>query len=249
MADDFAGIRQKLDRAKQNILDLQTKLDGFRKAGEYPVLPEHDDEALLKAIGYHKQREVPLWVMVLAGEIVHHLRSCFDHIAWHFSESTYRTQHYKWIQFPVFNKVPVEKADVTSWKRKTDGIKPDVLSMIEAIQPYHCPVPDDDHLAIINEMDIVDKHRELFICYGKGARILPEPLPEGIARIIRDHGEIATSDQSAALAIKLKGYGEIIPTVAFKDFGKSGSRPVIDGLSELHNYTVWQVEQFDTFLE
>jgi hypothetical protein len=41
---------------------------------------------------------VPPRFSVLAGEIVHHLRSCFDHVTWNFSVGA--TPEHKRIDFP-----------------------------------------------------------------------------------------------------------------------------------------------------
>lgn len=73
----------KLARARENIEALDSEMERFFKESDYPVLPDDDYDTLMKALEYHQVRMVPPRCGVLAGEIIHHLRSCFDHIVWH----------------------------------------------------------------------------------------------------------------------------------------------------------------------
>jgi hypothetical protein len=49
---DFEGIAEKLVRAEENLVNLDGEIADFFQKGDYPVLPEHDNELLLKAIKY-----------------------------------------------------------------------------------------------------------------------------------------------------------------------------------------------------
>src|SRR5260370_884562 len=122
MPQKFDGIDEKLKRASENVRILEKEIARFFQEGKYPVLPEHDKKQLLEAIDYHKQRAIPLRFGVLAGEIIHHLRSCLDHVAWQFSSPEYRKDHVRQIEFPVFEKRPVDKDSRARYKRKIKGI-------------------------------------------------------------------------------------------------------------------------------
>jgi len=78
---DFAGIAEKLKRSEENIYNLNSEIERFFEESDYPVLPENDRKTLLKAIEYHKNLVIPPRFSVLAGETIHHLRSCFVSVA------------------------------------------------------------------------------------------------------------------------------------------------------------------------
>jgi hypothetical protein len=77
-------MAEKLDRAKENIFNLDAEITVSFEKCVYPVLQVNDPKLLLEAIEYHKNLIIPPRFSVLAGEAVHHLRSCFDHVAWYF---------------------------------------------------------------------------------------------------------------------------------------------------------------------
>ncbi len=92
-------------------------------ASEYPVLQLRQGGVARKAVGLPRERAIPLRFSVLAGEIVHHLRSCLDHIVWHFSNPAYRTDERKrrYIEFPDLKDPPSPVYVFTQYERKIDG--------------------------------------------------------------------------------------------------------------------------------
>ena len=247
MLKQFAGIYEKLKRADQNIRNLDRELRLFIKRGRYSVVPENKREITLKAIHYHKKRRIPPRFPVLAGEIIHHLRSCLDHIAWHFSLRSYRKDpaKSKSIMFPICDKEPVDKNGVSCFDGKVKGIaKAKARKLILKFQPYKTPDPTDDLLSILHHFDIVDKHRELVVCLSSGARKLPakdEPLIESYKRA---HPELTP----AQIAFKFKGYGKLVPQVSFRDFGRRPIQPVIPGLIELRDNVARVIAEFAKLL-
>jgi hypothetical protein len=247
MPQKFSGIHEKLKRADQNIRNLDRELRRFIKSGRYPVVPENKREITLKAIHYHKKRRIPPRFAVLAGEVVHHLRSCLDHIAWHFSSPEYREDPAKSrsIAFPIWDKEPVDKKGVPCFHGKVKAI-PDakVRELMRKFQPYDTPDPANDLLSILHHFDIFDKHRELVVCISSGARRLSandEPIIESYKRA---HPEL----NPAQVAFKFKGHGKLVPQVSFRNFGRRPIQPVIPGLTELRDATVSVVAEFAKLL-
>jgi len=243
---DFTGIREKLVRAKQNILNLQIEIDRFLQGGEYPTFPDNDQELLLKAISYHKNRVIPLRFSVLAGEIIHHLRSCFDHIVWQFSRQSYREAKPTKIEFPVQEVRPINKKVLTGYERYVKGVfNPGALILIEMFQPHNSPDPPDSPLLIIHKMDIMDKHRELVLCASTGALQLPM---DAIYRYLRyQYGESGSAPVD--LGDEFQRHGKIVPQISFKQFGGREIEPVVQGLAELHNFTIKAVNMFENLIQ
>jgi hypothetical protein len=247
MANKFPGILEKLKRTNENILNLQSEIGAFFQSSDYPIIPEDNKKVLLEAIEYHKNRAIPPRFSVLAGEIVHHLRSCFDHLVWELSEDTYRRGPSFWnIEFPVCEARPVDKKSVSRYERKIEGVT-DIRArrLIEKLQPYNSPDPVDCPLLILHKMDIIDKHRELVLHMPTGAREVHMVPVEMAADFLMGKQSRISSKDAAALAHKLKGYGNLVPQIAFKEFGRREVQPVVPGLMQLNNYFVNVMNQFD----
>jgi hypothetical protein len=235
---DFAGIGEKLKRAEENIQNLYAEMERFFQECDYPVLPDDDKELLLKAIEYHKNLVIPPRFSVLAGEIIHHLRSCFDHVVWHFSVGPVTDP--RRIEFPVF-KEPLDKRGRERFEGKIEGITDtNVRSLIERLQPHNAADPTDNPLWLIHDFDILDKHKELILCVGTGGVVLPRTMQSVIESYQRAHPDL----NSAQVARHFKSYGPSQPFVSFRNFGRRQIEPVTEGLIKLFNYTISAIGEF-----
>ena len=111
----FDGMAAKLKRAEENIDNLYIEMERFFNERDYPAFPKNDPELLAKATKYHENLIIPPRFSVLVGEIVHHLRSSFDHVVWHFSVGPVKDP--KRVEFPVF-KASLDKKGVSDLKEK-----------------------------------------------------------------------------------------------------------------------------------
>jgi hypothetical protein len=236
----FSGIAQKLVRAKENILNFEAEVSSFFEEGDYPILPEENSKFFFEAIEYHRSRKIPTRFGVLTGEVVHHLRSCFDHIVWQFS--TGPTQNNIPVEFPVFSEKPVKKDTIARFEGKIQRITDaNVRALIEDLQPYNAINPTHDPLWIIHDFDIIDKHRELVLCIGTGSIVFP-PAMEGVVNLYeKEHPEL----DAVQIARHFKRYGTAKPSISFRNFSGRELRPVIPGLTQLFNYTVDAVKRFE----
>lgn len=241
MPYEFAGIKEKLKRANENIRNLEIEVNAFLKEGKHAIIPEHDTQLLLEAIEYHKNRVIPPRFSVLTGEIVHHLRSCLDHIVWELSDPYYREKYRWFIEFPILREEPIDKNDISRYERKIKGItNSKAVELIGLLQPYKAPDPKDTFLYIVHDLDRIDKHRELVGYIPTGAREFFPHAYEFVSRYQREHPELSAAD----LAFQLKPYGNLVPQISFKEFGWRGVQPVVPGLMELNNYIVRVISQF-----
>jgi hypothetical protein len=236
---DFTGIDAKLKRAEENIFCLHDRIGVFFEEGDYPVLPKNDSEAFREAIEYHRNRVVPPQFSVLAGEIVHHLRSCFDHVAWHFSVGPIQ-EPWK-IEFPVCTEEPINKKAIERFEGKIQGITDtNVVGMIKGLQPYNSSDPFDNPLWLIHDFDIIDKHRELVLSVTSGSVFFRTDMRPIIESYQRAHPELSALE----VAHQFQRYGTMMPYVSFRNFGRGKFQPVIPGLVDLFNYTLDAVKGF-----
>jgi len=237
---NFTGIAEKLVRAKENISNLDAEIEAFFQKSDYPVLPQDDGQILLKAIEYHKNLVIPPRFAVLAGEAIHHLRSCFDHLVWHFTVN--EVKNIRKLEFPVFEKEPDHHESRSLYKGKIEGIADtNALALIESLQPYKADDPLDNPLLIIHNFDIFDKHRELVIISAVGTVVYPIEMKETVQSYERANPEL----RAAEIARYFKGSTIAQPNVAFRNFGRLETKPVTIGLIELFNYTVNAIGKFE----
>ncbi len=237
---DFAGIAEKLKRAEENIGNLYFEMQMFFEKSDYPVMPEDDREMLRKATEYHANRAIPPRFSVLAGEIIHHFRSCFDHVVWHFSDPG-KVKDIRRIEFPVFLKEPLGSDERRRFEGKIEGITdPNVRDLIERFQPYKATHPTDDPLWLIHDFDIFDKHRELVVCVATTAIVLPSEMREILEIYQREHPEL----DPAQVANHFESDSAARFCISFRNFGQRGVKSVSEGLIELFNYTFTILDEF-----
>src|ERR1700730_13558450 len=144
---------EKLKRANENIVNLNAELVRFLSKGPGPVGDDENHERFFDLVD-HSAREIDPRFSVLAGEILHHLRTALDHVVWHLTPEPRSNS----IEFPVFSKRPTNNDEIASFKSKIKGISAAARTVIECEQPYHRPDPLEHSLWIIHDMDRIDKH-------------------------------------------------------------------------------------------
>jgi hypothetical protein len=241
MAYTFTGIYEKIERAHENILNLQSAIALFVESKEYPMRSYEELQAMRQMVERFEDTPIPPKLSVLAGEIIHHFRSCFDHLAWQFSRDSYRRKFPNRIEFPVCLKCPIDD-ELSRYKRKIGGIDDIVvIDLIEGLQPYHSTDPLDDPLWIIHDMDRVDKHRELTVV-AVGFHIRTPPHLSALAdRYTRDEDIPIPPSVAAQFAKDLK----MSPGIAFGKFGKREHQPMIPSLLYLENFVRQIIELFE----
>ena len=243
----FAGIAKKLERADENIVNLHNEIIRFFNTSKYPIIPDENTEGWQEAIDYHRNLSVPIRFGVLCGEVVHHFRSCLDHIAWHFSSAAYRRESENAIEFPIYSSLPSTKEKMARYERKIEGItNTNVRQLIDKFQPYQRRNDSADHpLGIIHDMDRFDKHRELVIIGSCVNLTLPGATISDILSAIRySQGETLSPAEIVAAERTLKSHVKATPQIAFSQFGNRKTQPVIPALKQLQVAMDGVVEMF-----
>jgi hypothetical protein len=153
------GCRAKLERAKELVQGLEEEVASFLAAGTHSVVRENQFDQrryVFKLVG----PPVPLRFAVLAGEIIHHLRSCVDHIVWALATRDGQTTDDR-IAFPVCSTPEKFR------KAVRNGVIRDVPDraepLIEAFQPYQSADPPNSVVQVLHDLDIADKHKLLVV--------------------------------------------------------------------------------------
>jgi len=170
-------IQAKLERANESIQNLDSEIIAFLKPPQCGF-SKNKIEAVNQFTA-HARRAVPVRFAVLIGEICQHLRSSLDYLVWALSAEDYRRSSESSIAFPICVTKPRTKEEVRNYARKIKGIQSlDALKLVEQLQPYNASIPEADPLAIIHELNRIDKHRALLLvtAFFHAQITLPQPL-------------------------------------------------------------------------
>lgn len=156
------GCWAKVERAEEHIQVLNNEIAGFLSSNPkpYEVGGEHRKNGRQYALTIRATKSVPLRFAVIAGEVVHHLRSSLDHILHalivHNKGTPSRNN-----QFPLCaTETGFEQACNSGLIKGTSRT---AKKLIRSVQPYTSTAPDDTILYVVNEYDILDKHRLLIV--------------------------------------------------------------------------------------
>jgi hypothetical protein len=245
--DPLAGARARVERAYETLGCLDLEIREFLRQGPGSLLFDGDVTGFSNESKAHSDRQVPARFNILAGEVVHHLRSGLDYIVWELVTSQSDAQHSAALEFPIFERKPADKSSQARFDRKLTGVQPRARQLIESLQPYHrseaiLTGPLNDPLMVIHDLDRIDKHRQLTIATC-GFAIETSGMAGLHIMLQRYAGR--TEQEIARLATTLDPKATLIPQVAFLEFGGRKLQPVVPGLSRLAQYAKTVVELFD----
>lgn len=163
---------KKLVRASEAFQNLHNEIDGFIESKPYEIRHEYDSETDQRVLVYYPAGEIPAHWPVVLGEVLYNLRSALDHAVYELTiletgaplEGT---------EFPVFSKEEIYfqrkgNGDPTkiSGLYKIRGLSKRSQIYIESLQPFRLPKTNayPSAIALLNELNVVDKHQELHIC-------------------------------------------------------------------------------------
>jgi hypothetical protein len=158
MTHALDGCRAKLARAKELVEELHGSLVQFLESRPYTTEGALESDTSDWVVRFRVGESPPFRFGVVAGDVVHNLRSTLDHLAWQLvvangAEPTNRTQ------FPIYG----DEAAFRSARAQevVAGMSDGDRAAIEELQPFHQdPVQEKPHpLTVLHELSNVDKHR------------------------------------------------------------------------------------------
>jgi hypothetical protein len=254
------GVMLKIQRADEHIRNLNAEVAALINGDTYRLVSEPDTDArecVLRVLG----PEPPGRLAVIAGEIVHQLRSILDHLVWQLVIANGGEPSRKH-QFPIHDR-PQEFR--TACERGViKGISASARSMIEAHQPYkRGGTIERNFLHVLREMDNTDKHRSLTVLLalasirelsigrrnprsgekGESIELVRMSPPAGLIRPTERGAEVQRLTFSRPEP-DVQVTGKPIVQIAFGDLGALSEQSVIDIVSQLRNKVLGVVEEF-----
>jgi hypothetical protein len=171
----LVGVRAKLDRAQKHVDELNETANGWRESHAKPMIRVERDGDWEVAFLQHEQ--VPPVIPVIAGDVVHNMRSALDHLAWLLVDGLSNGKASSDTYFPILTDKKEFRSRVWEPRKDKRGrargplvgipLNHPVLKVIESHQPYMRVDSDSGRppemypLAILNTLWNVDKHRTL----------------------------------------------------------------------------------------
>ena len=265
MAHLLDGYSAKIHRAEETLEVLNREIAAFfnQDPPPYNVIKQHQNNGLEYSFIAHGDPDPPLRFSVLAGEIIHHLRSSLDHLIHALvvrNGETPTQQH----QFPICTTAKAFKDACDRGQIK--GVGAAAKKLITSVQPFTTPTPDDTVLFVVSQYDNVDKHRLLVVVttvvqlgntinIGVDAGIAASPERQGktptivglgdpTPRRLSKEGVVVFTIRLAEPAPELTADAQLVLELAFEKCGRVKLAPVIRTLKGLVAGTRHTIEMF-----
>lgn len=254
MAHPLDGAWAKVARAEEHIKNLNMEIEAFlgQKPAPYLLVGEHRNDGSEYVYVVKKVPVVPVRFAVIAGDVIHNLRSSLDHLAHALVVKGGGTPTNQ-VQFPICSTV--EKFEEARKRGRIKGISASAEKIIRAVQPYKSKTPADSALLVIDDYSVFDKHRLLLVVatvVRMGDRIViadnPNFVGEKLANVemllsnewVKPKPMSKEGDVVFTLPFKHGGLQVIpdvhlVPHVAFDKAGMTQHRPVIEILTIMLN--------------
>jgi hypothetical protein len=148
-------IRAKVERAKQHLRDLEVAHDRFFNSNPYRIEREYDSQTGHNIYRVFDIQTPPAEIGLLAGDVIHNLRSALDHLAYQLVQVNGAT-HSKQTAFPIWDSASDYKAQRA---RRVKGMAQSAIDAIDASEPYQGG--KGAGLWVLHYLDIADKHHAL----------------------------------------------------------------------------------------
>jgi hypothetical protein len=164
----MASWDRKLERTEEHLRALAKAIETFIATDPYAVTVKKEADGAEHVYCFSKFTDPPDSIGILAGDAVHNLRSALDHIVFASAQqgaraagTTMSRSQERSIQFPITSST--EQFEDQIGRHRLRYVEPEIKTFIERLQPYWLSPgqPDRSWIAIINELDVIDKHRTI----------------------------------------------------------------------------------------
>jgi len=170
MADPFASVQDRFDRAQEHFDEIRRMLRIYYAGDVHVIRGESDINAAMTMNPLYVEAP-PERVNTLIGEMLHDLRSCLDHLAYKFVGFTPGNPT-KDTYFPICKVRPMaNKYGVQPPPPLVGGSTLEVMAFLDKHQPYQLDADFFLHgLWELHRLAIIDRHRHIV---PKGVSIAP----------------------------------------------------------------------------
>jgi hypothetical protein len=150
------GATLKIDRAVQHVKDLEDYLCSNRP---FNLVIETDTWTGNRTFRPKKEELIAQKAATIAADAVHNLRSSLDHAYWEIVSPFASANEERSIQFPFCKSA--DKLEETLKNRLAHKVSSSFVQTLLDLKP-HKDKGGNEHLCMIDDLDIIDRHR-LFV--------------------------------------------------------------------------------------
>jgi hypothetical protein len=151
----FTPVRVKIERAKELVRDLETRLTAFKGDYPYDVISEIDAQTSQRTFRFRTRHDIPVEISLRTGEVLQNLRSALDYVVCALVEKKTPGGTTRFTGFPVFPNAQEYKAGSP---RKIHGMAKRAMHAMDLNKPYKGGTDALWHLRQLNDRE---KHRLL----------------------------------------------------------------------------------------
>lgn len=238
----------KLQRADDLLQELGNGIDAYLNTDPKPhrVVKGFIEDPNRYSFFAESVRPIPLLVALMSGEIVHHCRSCLDHLVVKVAAANGQellSSH----QFPVCKDIRAFRND---FKRgRLTGLPFGALRNILKLQQFQSEDPEKSILHAIHKTDIRDKHHLLLVAEQTMAirekievenhqpqmiiQGMSDPYPKELSNGLVEVFWLNVEPKNASVEFFIEFSTEVV----FQDMGPMSAIPLIDVLGHMVNFT------------
>ena len=152
----LAGVRAKLERAKEHIRTLETEIRAFFKTKPYAIGTRRDPDTRRLIYYVTNAKDIPTNLASIAGDTLHNLKGSLDHLAYQLVLfETGQPGPFTHVYFPISDDAEKYQQETPG---RVKGMRGAAIDAIAAIKPYK---GGNDTLWKLHKLNNVDKHRLL----------------------------------------------------------------------------------------
>jgi len=159
---DLKGVYTKIDRAKTHLDDFNDQVRPIEAACKKAIVRECDEQRSEYVFRLDHVPDIPANLSAILGDAIHNLRVSLDHLMWQLVIASKGSPDEN-TSFPLLTVPPTPNRYGRSLPNVHPGIPRKMRMVLDEVQPYKRSNPAHHELAIIDKLDIRDKHRELLI--------------------------------------------------------------------------------------
>ena len=155
------SVRQKIARSAEHLKTVETEVQRYFHKKPCNVVAEFDTKSNRVIGKFVVTSPVPDSIPIILGDALQNLRSSLDYLIWELVLAANGSPSEKHM-FPICTTLDAFNNQIN--RGRLDGVTPDALAVIQAMQPYHMGQDAISHvLAVLDSFCNINKHRRILL--------------------------------------------------------------------------------------
>jgi hypothetical protein len=169
------NINSKFNWARQHFQILNAEIAEYLKINPCKFVSKgkvSEDENGRRWISgtFEAIEPIPEALPLIIGDCLQNLRSTLDFLVWELVGANGKVPTIR-NAFPVAHTVDSYEKEIKGNRLK--DVDPAAIDIIQSLQPYHLPVPEESILSVLNNLANIQKHRRLLLTCLRTIRPVP----------------------------------------------------------------------------